>query len=338
MASTAALAEEGRRICQESASRGLNLRLFGGVGFYLRAGDRSLFEQPVAIQFATWTSSGSPRSAARTSSCSPSWVTRSTRTCSSPARVAASSSGMRARSRGRSTCSLTSCRCATRRPAPADGAAPRDRAAGRSAPAKAPDRRPNPQGHGRRRRAARRSRPRDRRRRERSMLDHAARPAQRRLGLLLHGDAQPRAGPAIRTGRAGPGRCPRRGRRPARAASSTRSRARPRRASGRCAPRSAPARSGTRTSRRTPRRSEGPRPRGARGRDPLRPLAEPAVPWACGTLKLMNAREVEASAYDLTRRGRRIRESLAFAAVCAVVVIAAAPFAPGLPSRSRRAP
>lgn len=43
--STASLAEEGRRICHESASRGLNLRLFGGVGFYLRAGDRSLFEQ-----------------------------------------------------------------------------------------------------------------------------------------------------------------------------------------------------------------------------------------------------------------------------------------------------
>jgi hypothetical protein len=43
--STASLAAEGRRICQESAGRGLNLRLFGGVGFYLRAGDRSLFEQ-----------------------------------------------------------------------------------------------------------------------------------------------------------------------------------------------------------------------------------------------------------------------------------------------------
>jgi hypothetical protein len=43
--STAALAREGRRICQESTSRGLNLRLFGGVGFYLRAGDPSLFEQ-----------------------------------------------------------------------------------------------------------------------------------------------------------------------------------------------------------------------------------------------------------------------------------------------------
>ena len=43
--STASLADEGRRICQESASRGLNLRLFGGVGFYLRATDPSLFEQ-----------------------------------------------------------------------------------------------------------------------------------------------------------------------------------------------------------------------------------------------------------------------------------------------------
>lgn len=45
IASTAALAEEGQRICHESASRGLNLKLFGGVGFYLHAGDRSLFEQ-----------------------------------------------------------------------------------------------------------------------------------------------------------------------------------------------------------------------------------------------------------------------------------------------------
>jgi hypothetical protein len=43
--STALLAEEGRRICEESTRRGLTLRLFGGVGFYLRAGDRTLFER-----------------------------------------------------------------------------------------------------------------------------------------------------------------------------------------------------------------------------------------------------------------------------------------------------
>ena len=43
--SSVALAEEGRRICQEGTSRGLNLRLFGGVGFYLHAGDRGLFDQ-----------------------------------------------------------------------------------------------------------------------------------------------------------------------------------------------------------------------------------------------------------------------------------------------------
>lgn len=43
--STALLAEEGQRICEQSAQRGLNLRLFGGVGFYLRAADRSLFER-----------------------------------------------------------------------------------------------------------------------------------------------------------------------------------------------------------------------------------------------------------------------------------------------------
>ena len=41
----------------------------------------------------------------------------------------------------------------------------------------------------------------------------------------------------------------------------------------------------------------------------------------------MNAREVEASADDLTRRRKCIRESLRFAAVCAVVAVAAIPFA-----------
>lgn len=43
--STALLAEEGQRICEQSAQRGLSLRLFGGVGFYLRAADRSMFER-----------------------------------------------------------------------------------------------------------------------------------------------------------------------------------------------------------------------------------------------------------------------------------------------------
>jgi hypothetical protein len=41
----------------------------------------------------------------------------------------------------------------------------------------------------------------------------------------------------------------------------------------------------------------------------------------------MNAREVEASAHDLARRRGRIRDSLAFAAGCAVVALIAAPFA-----------
>jgi hypothetical protein len=41
----------------------------------------------------------------------------------------------------------------------------------------------------------------------------------------------------------------------------------------------------------------------------------------------MNAREVEASAYDLSRRRKRIHESLGFATGCAVVAAAAAPFA-----------
>ncbi len=44
----------------------------------------------------------------------------------------------------------------------------------------------------------------------------------------------------------------------------------------------------------------------------------------------MNAREVEASARDLTRRRRRIRESLGFASACAVVAVGAAPFALGV--------
>jgi|ERR1700733_10001444 hypothetical protein len=44
----------------------------------------------------------------------------------------------------------------------------------------------------------------------------------------------------------------------------------------------------------------------------------------------MNAREVEASAQDLTRRRKRIRESLVFAGGCAVVGVAAVPFALGL--------
>ena len=42
---------------------------------------------------------------------------------------------------------------------------------------------------------------------------------------------------------------------------------------------------------------------------------------------MMNAREVESCAYDLTRRSRRIRESLTFAAGCGVVGVAATPFA-----------
>jgi hypothetical protein len=44
----------------------------------------------------------------------------------------------------------------------------------------------------------------------------------------------------------------------------------------------------------------------------------------------MNAREVEASAYDLSRRRKRIRESLGFATGCAIVAAAAAPFALGV--------
>ena len=44
----------------------------------------------------------------------------------------------------------------------------------------------------------------------------------------------------------------------------------------------------------------------------------------------MNAREVEASANDLARRGQRIRESLAFALVCVVVAVGTSPFVLGL--------
>jgi hypothetical protein len=44
----------------------------------------------------------------------------------------------------------------------------------------------------------------------------------------------------------------------------------------------------------------------------------------------MNAREVEATAYDLSRRRKRIRESLGFATGCAIVAAAAAPFALGV--------
>ncbi len=43
MDSNSSLAQEGRRICDESSRRGLTLRLFGGVAFYLRASDPSLF-------------------------------------------------------------------------------------------------------------------------------------------------------------------------------------------------------------------------------------------------------------------------------------------------------
>ena len=39
------LASEARRICAESDRRGLTLRLCGGVGFYLHAGDPSRFER-----------------------------------------------------------------------------------------------------------------------------------------------------------------------------------------------------------------------------------------------------------------------------------------------------
>jgi hypothetical protein len=39
------LAEEGRRITDESARRGLTLKLFGGIGFYLNASDPALFER-----------------------------------------------------------------------------------------------------------------------------------------------------------------------------------------------------------------------------------------------------------------------------------------------------
>jgi hypothetical protein len=41
----ALLAEEGRRITDESARRGLTLRLFGGVGFYIHSSDPTLFER-----------------------------------------------------------------------------------------------------------------------------------------------------------------------------------------------------------------------------------------------------------------------------------------------------
>jgi hypothetical protein len=44
----------------------------------------------------------------------------------------------------------------------------------------------------------------------------------------------------------------------------------------------------------------------------------------------MNAREVEATALDLARRRRRIRESLGFALACAVAAAVAVPFALGL--------
>jgi hypothetical protein len=44
----------------------------------------------------------------------------------------------------------------------------------------------------------------------------------------------------------------------------------------------------------------------------------------------MTAREVEASAHDLTRRRKRIRESVVFAVACAVVAVVAVPFALGL--------
>lgn len=45
MDSNALLALEGRRIAEESAHRGLTLRLFGGIGFYLNASDPSLFHE-----------------------------------------------------------------------------------------------------------------------------------------------------------------------------------------------------------------------------------------------------------------------------------------------------
>ncbi len=44
-AANLSLADEGRRICHESTRRGLTLRLFGGVGFYLQTSDHALFEQ-----------------------------------------------------------------------------------------------------------------------------------------------------------------------------------------------------------------------------------------------------------------------------------------------------